>query len=55
MSELQFSTPADAISPALVDVLVELDDDQLDTVVGGRGPTGGWGAADKAPGPVGGW
>ncbi len=35
--------------------LVELSDQQLDIVVGGLGPVGGWGSADVAAGPVGGW
>ena len=36
--------------------VVELDDGQLRSVVGGSGPTGGWGfSADLAGGPTQGW
>lgn len=36
--------------------VVELDDGQLQSVVGGSGPTGGWSfSADLAAGPTQGW
>jgi hypothetical protein len=34
---------------------VELSDQELDVVVGGLGPVGGWASADVVAGPVGGW
>jgi hypothetical protein len=55
MSQLESPAVATAI-PSLPDVLlVELDDRQLATVVGGFGPVGGWGSAALSTGPVGGW
>ena len=35
--------------------LVELDDEQLGVVCGGRIPVGGWGAPEPVAIPVGGW
>lgn len=55
MSQLQSPAPATAVLPQPAVLLVELDDRQLGTVVGGAGPVGGWGAADLSSGPVGGW
>ena len=54
MSQLEAPLPAAVPSQSEV-VLVELDDLQLEAVVGGLGPVGGWGAANLACGPVGGW
>jgi hypothetical protein len=55
MSELQSRTPA-VPTPSNSDVsVVELDDLQLEAVVGGKGPVGGWGAEALSSGPVGGW
>ncbi len=46
----------DALEPVSGCSVVELDEGQLQLVVGGSGPTGGWGcSADLTGGPTGGW
>jgi hypothetical protein len=55
MTNVQSPTAAEATSLQHDLSLIELDDEQLDMVVGGRGPVAGWGCTEIADGPVGGW
>lgn len=55
MSQVQSLVPAIAVAPQSKVVLLALDDAQLQLVVGGGGPAGGWSLTALASGPVGGW
>lgn len=52
----QVQSPVTAASPPTGEaVVIELDDEQLSLVGGARIPVGGWGSAQMASIPVGGW
>ena len=55
MFQVQSSLQAAVPSSQVQAPVIELDDEQLGVVCGGFIPVGGWGSAEVAAIPVGGW